>query len=81
MLSKMALVSVAFGIVAAASLGCAGPIGKGEGDTCSSADDCASNLTCYTPEGKTQLYCCPTQGPGAPPPKSANCDPASGAGQ
>jgi hypothetical protein len=82
MLSKSVLVSVACGIVATASLlGCAGPIGKGEGDSCSTADDCGSDLTCYAPRGKTQNYCCPTQGAGAPAPKSSNCDPASDAGQ
>jgi hypothetical protein len=80
MLAKTAFVSVACGVVTAVSLlACAGPVGKGEGDSCSKADDCSSDLTCQPVVGRSGDYCCPTQGPGAPLPKEVNCQPVPGA--
>ncbi|MGD0525743.1 MAG: hypothetical protein ABSE49_11395 [Polyangiaceae bacterium] len=40
--------------------GCAGPVGgKGEGDSCSGADDCSDDLQCQPIEGRSGDYCCP----------------------
>lgn len=41
-------------------LACAGPIGKGQGDSCSSQDECGSDLTCQPVTGRSGDYCCPT---------------------
>jgi hypothetical protein len=71
MLAKTALLAWAIGMGAAvALLACAGPVGKGEGDSCSTADDCSSNLQCQPVTGRGGDYCCP-----APPStsKEANC--------
>jgi hypothetical protein len=70
MLAMKALLAWACGIGAAvALLACAGPVGKGEGDTCSTNDDCSSNLICQ-PIGGHGDVCCP-----APPSssKESNC--------
>jgi hypothetical protein len=40
-------------------LGCAGPLGKGQGESCSSQSDCAADLTCQ-PIGTRGDFCCPT---------------------
>jgi hypothetical protein len=81
MLAKTAFGSVAWGIVAAGLLACAGPIGgKGEGESCAAADDCGSDLTCQPVEGRGGDFCCPTVGVGAPPSKEANCQPGPDAG-
>jgi hypothetical protein len=78
MLAKTAFVSVACGIATAVSLlACAGPIGKGEGDTCATADDCSSNLTCQSIAGRSGDFCCPTP---ADTSKEANCQPGPDAG-
>jgi hypothetical protein len=69
---------VACGIVTAVSLlACAGPIGKGEGDSCSTADDCSSDLTCQYVQGRTGDFCCPTPAISS---KEANCQPGPAAG-
>jgi hypothetical protein len=71
MLAKKALLAWAIGIGAAvALLACAGPVGKGEGDSCSTADDCSSNLTCQPIDGRSGDYCCPTP---ASTSKESNC--------
>jgi len=68
MVHMRAFVVLAFGF-AAALAACAGPMGKSEGDQCSSQSDCSSNLTCQpiTRSGKTTDVCCPT-----PPGESGN---------
>ncbi len=71
MFRKTAFVLIAcVGLVAALSSACAGPIGKGEGDSCTTADDCSSNLTCQPITGRQGDYCCPTP-PGTS--KETNC--------
>jgi hypothetical protein len=72
MLAKTAFVVVASGVAVVMAVACAGPIGKGEGDSCSSADDCSSNLTCQPIYGRQGDFCCPT-----PPDagSAANCQP------
>ncbi len=75
MFRKTAFVFIACGLVSAAlSAACAGPMGKGEGDSCTSADDCSSNLTCQPVTGRQGDFCCPT-----PPStsKEANCQATS----
>ena len=70
-MAKKALLAWACGIVATvALLACAGPVGKGEGDSCSTADDCSSNLTCQPISGRNADYCCPTP---ASTSKEGNC--------
>lgn len=72
--AKARFVVVSLGLVAAMSAaGCAGPVGKGEGEACAK-DECSSNLTCQpiidgsgTAKGD---FCCPTP-PGAS--NYANC--------
>lgn len=81
MVAKTAFVAWVCGMGAAALVACAGPIGgKGEGESCSTEDECGSNLTCQPVDGRSEDYCCPTQGVGAPPPKADNCQPAAGTG-
>ena len=71
MLAKKALLAWACGIgMAVALLACAGPVGKGEGDSCSTADDCSSNLTCQPINGRNGDFCCPTP---ASTSKEGNC--------
>jgi hypothetical protein len=41
-------------------LACAGPLGKGQGDSCSSQDDCSADLTCQPVNGRSGDFCCPT---------------------
>ena len=75
MLAKKALLAWAVGIgTAVALLACAGPVGKGEGDSCATNDDCASNLICQPITGRGADYCCP-----APPSssKESNCQVAT----
>jgi hypothetical protein len=52
--------SVLFGTacVIAWLVGCAGPVGKGQGESCSKQEDCSADLTCQ-PVGNGD-YCCPT---------------------
>jgi hypothetical protein len=67
---------VSLGLAAVfAAAGCAGPVGKGEGESCSK-DDCSSDLTCQPVLNAQNVskgdFCCPT------PPNSsnyANCKP------
>ena len=66
---------LAAGIAAAIAVACAGPFGKGEGDSCSKADDCSSDLTCQPIWGRQGDYCCPTPADAG---KAANCQPGSG---
>jgi hypothetical protein len=72
MFRKTVFVTLACGFVAVIAVGCAGPMGKGDGDSCSGADDCSSNLTCQPILGRQGDYCCPT-----PPQtsKESNCQP------
>ena len=62
------------GCVLTGLVACAGPIGKGQGDNCSSQDDCSSDLTCQPVSGRSGDFCCPT-----PPDTSSsdNCKPAA----
>jgi hypothetical protein len=67
MVRKMLFVVLA--VTACGLVACAGPNGKGEGDSCNSEDDCSSDLTCQPIAGHGDV-CCPT------PPyssKKANC--------
>jgi hypothetical protein len=57
MFRKTLLVVTAFGV--AALFACAGPVGKGQGDSCSTADDCSAGLVCQ-PVNDAGPYCCPT---------------------
>jgi len=57
MFRKMACVVVAS--VACGLLACAGPNGKGEGESCSSQEDCGSDLTCQPITGRQGDFCCP----------------------
>jgi hypothetical protein len=75
MFAKTAFVGLAGGVAVAMAVACAGPIGKGEGDSCSSADDCSSNLTCQPITGRQGDYCCPTPATAG---NAANCQPGSG---
>ena len=56
MFRKMTFVVVALAGLTAA---CAGPSGKGEGDSCSGADDCSADLTCQPILGRNGDFCCP----------------------
>ena len=56
MVQKMAFVVFAVGLMAA----CAGSPGKGEGEACQGADDCAGQLVCQPIQGRTGDFCCPT---------------------
>jgi hypothetical protein len=60
MFRKTAFVLIACGLAAVLSAACAGPTGKGEGDSCTSNDDCSSNLTCQPVDGRQGDFCCPT---------------------
>jgi hypothetical protein len=57
MFRKMAFVVMA--VVASVAVGCAGETGKGEGESCSSATDCAGQLQCQPVYGRNGQYCCP----------------------
>jgi hypothetical protein len=59
MFRKMAFVGMAVVAVACIVAGCAGPMGKGEGDSCSGQDDCSTDLTCQPIGGRSGDYCCP----------------------
>ena len=40
---------------------CAGPLGgKGQGESCTSQDECADDLTCQPITGQPTDVCCPT---------------------
>jgi|HubBroStandDraft_5_1064220.scaffolds.fasta_scaffold213568_3 hypothetical protein len=62
MFGKMVFVVLAG--VACGLIACAGPDGKGEGDSCGSNDDCSSGLICQPITGHGEV-CCP-----APPDSS-----------
>ncbi len=53
--------------------GCAGPMGKGEGEQCATQDDCSTDLTCQPVSGRQGDYCCPTPADAG---NSPNCLPA-----
>jgi hypothetical protein len=69
-MGKLIGVLLVCAVTAALSAACAGPLGKGEGDSCSGADDCSSNLTCQHIQGRDGDYCCPTPQSAS---KEANC--------
>jgi hypothetical protein len=73
MVSK-ALLAFSCAVVFVASGACAGPLGKGEGDSCTSFEDCSSNLTCQPIGGRQDRYCCPTPSDTS---SDANCHAAS----
>jgi hypothetical protein len=52
--------TVLFGMacVMAGLVACAGPMGKGQGESCSKQEDCSADLTCQPVNGAD--YCCPT---------------------
>jgi hypothetical protein len=62
---------VFFGLACALAglVACAGPLGKGQGESCSSFDDCAADLTCQ-PIGSHGDFCCPTPASAS---TSSNC--------
>jgi hypothetical protein len=59
MLRKTVFVMTAVAALGGVVAACAGPTGKGEGDSCSTNDDCSSDLTCQ-PIGDGGDFCCPT---------------------
>ena len=59
MLRKTVFLGLAVAAIGSAVAACAGPIGKGEGDSCKTSDDCEDGLYCQ-PIGNTGPYCCPT---------------------
>jgi hypothetical protein len=59
MFRKMAFVGMAMVAGACLVAGCAGPGGKGEGDSCGSQDDCSADLTCQPIIGRSGDFCCP----------------------
>jgi len=65
MLRKIVFVGMALFATASGLGACAGPMGKGEGDSCSSQDDCSTDLTCQPIQGHGDV-CCP-----APPDNSS----------
>jgi hypothetical protein len=72
MVAKTAFVVLAAGVAVMMAVACAGPLGKGDGDSCSTADDCSSNLTCQAITGRQGEYCCPTPPTAS---KESNCQP------
>jgi len=76
MFRKTAFVLIACGLAAVLSTACAGPTGKGEGDSCTTNDDCSSNLICQPIPGRNSDYCCPTPADAG---KAANCQPGASA--
>ena len=59
MVRKMASVVVAGLLVAL--VGCVGnEFGTGEGNSCSNADECKSELLCQPVTGRTGDFCCPS---------------------
>lgn len=69
---------VVMGLVAMVSTvgACAGPMGKGEGDSCSTQDDCSSDLTCQPVPGHGDV-CCPAPADSS---TKANCQASGDAG-
>jgi hypothetical protein len=59
MFRKTLFVMMAVAAFGGAVIACVGPVGKGEGDSCNSEDQCGSDLTCQ-PIGDTGDFCCPT---------------------
>jgi hypothetical protein len=59
MLRKMVFVGLAVSAIVSAVAACAGPIGKAEGDSCKTSDDCEDGLVCQ-PVADKGPYCCPT---------------------
>jgi hypothetical protein len=76
MFRKMVLFGMACGM--AGLLACAGPGGKGEGESCSSQNDCSADLTCQ-PIGSRGDFCCPTPPDAQSGQSNPNCT-ASGDG-
>jgi hypothetical protein len=54
------MVCVVLAAVTCGLIACVGPNGKGEGESCSSPDDCGSDLTCQPVTGRSGDFCCPT---------------------
>jgi hypothetical protein len=75
MFRKMVFFGMACGLVGLVA--CAGPIGKGQGDSCSSQDECGSDLTCQPIGGRSGDYCCPTPATAS---TNGNCKPANDGG-
>jgi hypothetical protein len=68
-----------FVVMAGAACGlmaCAGPGGKGEGDSCTTEDDCSADLTCQPISGHGDV-CCPTP-PDASSKSSCQAEPDGG---
>ncbi len=58
---RVLMVGVTVAGLAALVAGCAGnQFGKSEGSSCSTADECSTDLICTPVAGKTDDYCCPT---------------------
>ena len=79
MVGKTAFLVVALGL-AAGLFNCAGPTGKGMGESCSSQDDCSTDLTCQPVYGRQGDFCCPTPadaGDTSSSSNGANCVPPS----
>jgi hypothetical protein len=72
MFRKTVFFGIASAIVGLAA--CAGPLGKGQGESCSSQDDCAADLTCQ-PIGAHGDFCCPTPASAS---TSGNCTASDG---
>jgi hypothetical protein len=60
MFGKMAFVGMALVAVGCLVGGCAGPMGKGEGDSCGGNDECSADLTCQPITGRSSDFCCPS---------------------
>jgi len=59
MFHKMTVGMVALGLVGALAAGCAGNVGKGEGEGCGSDQDCNNQLFCTPVTGRSGDFCCP----------------------
>jgi hypothetical protein len=56
---KTAFVVVSLAVFGGVVAACTGPLGKGEGDSCDTNDQCSEGLDCQ-PIGDGGDYCCPT---------------------
>jgi hypothetical protein len=70
MFRKIVWFGIACGLVGVCA--CAGPSGKGEGESCASQDDCSADLTCQ-PIGNRGDFCCPTPPDAGSSSASPNC--------
>ena len=74
MFRKMTIVMVAVGLVGALAAGCAGQVGKGEGESCSRDEDCNNQLFCQPVQGRQGDFCCPAPATAS---GEANCHPTN----